>query len=157
MSLKSILHRSQSEQDRNKQKSISNTDTEFCRAVSSRNDDETTDLIDDFQSYLTGSTGSFVAEQQAAYRARRRSSVQILDKKFIQSLSSHVSTSLTSDTDSNAAANASEDACECELEFEQRVFPLLLSVYVLVFFLKIVLLQETKSKKKGKKNEEKID
>jgi len=150
MSLKSILHRSQSEQDRNKQKSISNTDTdtEFCRALSNRNDDETTDLIDDFQSYLTGSTGSFVAEQQAAYRARRRSSVQILDKKFIQSLSSHVSTSLTSDTDSNAAANASEDACECELEFEQRVFPLLLSVYVLVFFLKIVLLQETKSKKR---------
>lgn len=131
MSLKSILHRSQSEQQRNGEKTSSNTNEEFCRAFSSGNDDETNDQIDDFQSYMPGSTATFVAEQQQAYRARRRSSVQILDKKFIQSSSNHVSTSLTADSDSNTATNAFEDACE--LELKQRVFFLFLSVSVSSF------------------------
>ena len=48
------------------------------------------------------------AEHQAQYRSRRRSSVQILDKKFVQLLSN----TLTRDKDSHVPIGAAEVVCE---------------------------------------------
>ena len=63
------------------------------------------------QPIRSNNTLGFPAEQQP-YRARRRSSVQILDRKFIQSLSNTASSTGTNDPDSLFAANISEDVCE---------------------------------------------
>jgi hypothetical protein len=58
---------------------------------------------------VVGNSAAFEADQ---YRTRRRSSVQFLDRKFIQSLSSQTASSAATDNDFKAAANSAEDVCE---------------------------------------------
>lgn len=118
MSLRSMLsHHSHSGRHRSRNPNSELTG-EFRRTYSDNHDDhaqrhpdDTNEHSDVVESFINSSSPEFVAEQQA-YRARRRSSVQILDKKFIQSLSNQMGSSLTADSDSNTGANASEDVCE---------------------------------------------
>jgi len=78
---------------------------------SNRHLDDTNEQCDVVEPFMPGNTPAYKAEQ-LPYRARRRSSVQILDKKFIQSFSNQTTSSVTSNNDSNAAGNTSEDVCE---------------------------------------------
>jgi len=78
---------------------------------SNRHLDETNEQCDIVEPFMPGNTAAYTTEQ-LPYRARRRSSVQILDKKFIQSFSNQTTSSLTNDNDFNAAGNTSEDLCE---------------------------------------------
>lgn len=80
---------------------------EFHRSFS----DDHHEHHDVIQPIRSSNTLDVTAEAQP-YRARRRSSVQILDRKFIQSLSNTASSIGTNDPDSLFAANISEDACE---------------------------------------------
>lgn len=115
MSLKSILsHNTHSGQQRSRNPN-SDSSEEFRRAFSenhsTRTSDDANEHFDVVKPFKASSNTAFGAEQQP-YRARRRSSVQILDKKFIQSLSNQLGSSQTTDSDSIFAANASEDVCE---------------------------------------------
>ncbi len=85
----------------------SDSSEEFHRTFS----DDTHEHRDIIPSLMIKKTPGYVSEQQS-YRTRRRSSVQILDKKFIQSTSNQMTTSVTTDSDSNAAGITSEDVCE---------------------------------------------
>jgi len=97
----------------------SESSEEFRRTFSEGNNDDhshrhlddTNEHSDIVKPFKAINSPAYAAEQDS-YRTRRRSSVQFLDKKFIQSLSNQTTSSLTTDTDSNAAANASEDVCE---------------------------------------------
>ena len=71
--------------------------------------DEASEQHDIVRPLPDSSTGAVdTAEHQAQYRSRRRSSVQILDKKFVQLLSN----TFTVDKDSHVPTGAAEDVCE---------------------------------------------
>ncbi|CAF0836039.1 unnamed protein product [Adineta steineri] len=59
---------------------------------------------------MTSNTPVYVTENR--HRARRRSSVQILDIKLIQSLSNQSTSLPVGDNDSRVAENKSDDFCE---------------------------------------------
>lgn len=73
--------------------------------------DETHEHHDIVKPIRSNNTPDFGVDQQP-YRARRRSSVQILDKKFIQSLSITTPSSPSDPESPRATTSISEDACE---------------------------------------------
>ncbi|UJR27568.1 hypothetical protein I4U23_008849 [Adineta vaga] len=62
------------------------------------------------QSFSTPNTPGYAREDQ--HRTRRRSSVQILDKKFIQLLPNQMTSSFIGNNDSNTERKISDDSCE---------------------------------------------
>jgi hypothetical protein len=96
----------------------SESSEDFRRAYSADNDDhsnrhpdDTNEQSDTVEPFIPINSSAFATEQQQ-YRTRRRSSVQILDKKLIQSLSNQTTSSITTGTDSNVLPSTSEDLCE---------------------------------------------
>jgi hypothetical protein len=82
------------------------------------NDDHSNRHLDDIiehrnivQPFMVNNTPGYAVEPQT-YRTHRRSSVPILEKKFLQSLSNQTTSSLSTGSDSNATTNISEDMCE---------------------------------------------
>ena len=73
-----------------------------------QDDDEHNDAI---VSRTVNGSPAYEAEQQQ-YRSRRRSSVQFLDRKFIQSISNQSASSNPRDNVFTVAANTTDDACE---------------------------------------------
>ena len=60
------------------------------------------------------SSPDYAIEQQLPHRARRRSSVQILDKKFLQTLANQSTSAFASDDDeTHPSMRPFEGACEC--------------------------------------------
>ncbi len=84
---------------------------EFQRSFSANNADDTHEHQDIIPPLVVNKTVKYASEQQA-YRTRRRSSVQILDKKFLPSLSNQSTGSGTTNSDGNVFRRASEDVCE---------------------------------------------
>jgi hypothetical protein len=89
----------------------SESSEEVQRSFSADHSDDTHEHQDIIPSFRVNSKPVYPSEQQS-YRTRRRSSVPILDKKFIQTSSNQMTTSVTTDSDSNLAGITSEDVCE---------------------------------------------
>jgi hypothetical protein len=91
----------------------SDSSEEFRRTFANANNqhlDDTHEQHDVVQPFIVGGSPGYTAEHEP-HRTRRRSSVQILDKKFI-SLLNQMTPSMTAENDSNAVTNTSEDVCE---------------------------------------------
>ena len=84
----------------------SESSEEFQRSFSANHADDIQEHQDIIPP-LKGNKTSEYASEQPAHRTRRRSSAQILDKKFLQSLSNQ-----TTESDGNVFGVASENACE---------------------------------------------
>jgi hypothetical protein len=120
MSLRRLFsHHSHSGQHRSRGHH-SESSEEFRRTFPNDNPDEhhTQHLPDPNESrdtilpFIASNIAAYSVDQQQ-YRTRRRSSVQILDKKCIQLLSNQLpSSSSTADNDPNIPTNTSEDVCE---------------------------------------------
>ncbi|CAF2605325.1 unnamed protein product [Rotaria sp. Silwood2] len=105
--------------------------SEFRRPLSSKNSDDNissvpndtneqidiaeeidvAEQIDTVEPIMVDNTPGY-AKDEEQYRYCRRSSVQFLDKKLVQSLSSAVTSTVIADDDFNAAASVSEAECE---------------------------------------------
>jgi hypothetical protein len=120
MSLRRLFsHHSHSGQHRSRGHH-SESSEEFRRAFPNDNPDEhhtqhlpdSTEHHDTMLPFIANNIAAYSVDQQQ-YRTRRRSSVQILDKKFIQLLSNQLpSSSSTADNDPNIPPNTSDDVCE---------------------------------------------
>ena len=117
MSLKRFFsHHSHGGHHRSRPSPHTDSSEEFHRSFpddhSARHPEDVEEHEDVVVPYLPNDAAAFTPEQET-YRSRRRSSVQILDKKFIQSLSNQFSSSVTTDAKVNATENTSENVCEC--------------------------------------------
>ncbi len=83
---------------------------EHNRNYSNQHHDVTNEQYDTIKPFMNNKGPAYATDEQ--YRTRRRSSVQMIDKKFIQSLSNPTTTSSVGDDDSNPMANTSEELCE---------------------------------------------
>ncbi|CAF3364548.1 unnamed protein product [Rotaria sp. Silwood1] len=90
--------------------------SENSNDTTAQNPNDTNEAIDIVEPIIVNNTPGYAADQ-AQYRSCRRSSVQFLDKKLIQSFASPVTSTVTADDDSNAAASVSEAECEFELAY----------------------------------------
>ncbi|CAF4648087.1 unnamed protein product [Rotaria sp. Silwood1] len=81
--------------------------SENSNDTTAQNPNDTNEAIDIVEPIIVNNTPGYAADQ-AQYRSCRRSSVQFLDKKLIQSFASPVTSTVTADDDSNAAASVSE-------------------------------------------------
>jgi hypothetical protein len=97
----------------------SNALEEVQRSYSSEHHEDHTDHApenandhhDTIQPVIVTITPAVEAERQQ-YRTGRRSSVQFLDRKFIQSLSNQTGSSVATDNDFKAVTSTTDDACE---------------------------------------------
>jgi len=83
---------------------------EHNRNHSNQQHDATNEHYDTIKPLMNNKSPAYATDEQ--YRTRRRSSVQMIDKKFIQLLSNPTTTSSVGDDDSNPVVNTSEELCE---------------------------------------------